>query len=545
MPNNESKEAPGIELVDLSKKARTERAERAAAKKANKAATKAKAPSSFKERLQQALSAGATVAKQTGSAIGTTLGHVGIHTYRAGKTGFNVLNTLAGSPLETSYYNLDSMGDRARTTRLGRFDVKMQGEYYQKFMKATKLPVNLDSMKSAETYQATRGANFEKFYSGLKQMDRTKLAEASTTGSENTHKIGAKFQRMRTELATQSSDFNALLYIDELYQLKREVKEDLRVQLIADLKCVETLLIDEDAKKKLKEEMTTAHNNAAETFEDALTSDLKKLHEAAQHERDRIVHIARLYQYGPASTKRAIELLTKSGAPGATVIATGDKSAPQFASIDLDKLRLNPDNRYDPRFGFRTMTGVSIVATAKNSDERYNTFHMQLPRRHPSLLSFRDDPLGGATSWLTTGDFMYYHSLEDNVKSDMMELAERVKAGGFKAITMDITHDDPKHARFLAQKAYAACLETGFDPKNVTININGVKQSLSDIAKKGDEEARKGLHPGGTKALDDLAETRTQLREEQLQKAITSAKREAETPEATSSVAPGTGSQVG
>ncbi|MFA5959392.1 MAG: hypothetical protein WC785_02655 [Tatlockia sp.] len=62
---------------------------------------------------------------------------------------------------------------------------------------------------------------------------------------------------------------------------------------------------------------------------------------------------------------------------------------------------------------------------------------------------------------------------ERKAYGDMASLAQRLKAEGHTTITTDIQCKDPKKAEELGRKAYEAAIRAGFDPKKITIVVNG------------------------------------------------------------------------
>ncbi|MBN9227385.1 MULTISPECIES: hypothetical protein [Legionella] len=58
----------------------------------------------------------------------------------------------------------------------------------------------------------------------------------------------------------------------------------------------------------------------------------------------------------------------------------------------------------------------------------------------------------------------YYFSNKQNPKTEMLTMAQAVRASGFDSITMTINFDDPATQKQRARQAYEAALECGFDP---------------------------------------------------------------------------------
>lgn len=95
-----------------------------------------------------------------------------------------------------------------------------------------------------------------------------------------------------------------------------------------------------------------------------------------------------------------------------------------------------------------------------------DTLKVQFPNRVYSFLFGRDATMG----------------------QDMESLARAVRANGHDSITMSVEHNNPEYANKMAREAYLACCATGFDPKKITININGTVTALEAFAKKDGKE---------------------------------------------------------
>jgi|GEM_PF-2286756 len=104
----------------------------------------------------------------------------------------------------------------------------------------------------------------------------------------------------------------------------------------------------------------------------------------------------------------------------------------------------------------------------------------------------------------------YYTSSQHNTKGDLLSMAELVKATGAKSITGTITCDNPKMARRLAQEAYEAALEVGFDEEKITIYMNGQKMTAETLFQDLDPQSKQdtGKYTAKkqrAKALGDIA----------------------------------------
>lgn len=104
----------------------------------------------------------------------------------------------------------------------------------------------------------------------------------------------------------------------------------------------------------------------------------------------------------------------------------------------------------------------------------------------------------------------YYTSSQHNTKGDLLSMAELVKATGAESIIGTITCDNPKMARRLAQEAYEAALEVGFDEKKITIYMNGQEMTAETLFQDLDPQSKQdtgkySAKKQRAKALGDIA----------------------------------------
>ncbi|WP_412754079.1 hypothetical protein [Legionella londiniensis] len=225
-----------------------------------------------------------------------------------------------------------------------------------------------------------------------------------------------------------------------------------------------SLEYDDEQLKALQEKMinsiTESQKKELEAFEKSSNDAINNMHLAAQQERDKIAFIALQYE-----KNKAVRDYINGLQPG-----EGNVEIQQLA--DAKKISLK-GIKVEDLPTIETITGRKI-----QHDKASNTFTMDLPNRY-----------------FNTPSNLFYHSKWRSArKADMMSLAQAVKACGYGAITMTITHNDPEHVETLAKEAYAACLESGFPPDKIRINatisiINEegkkVPKNLKDL--KGDE----------------------------------------------------------
>lgn len=208
-------------------------------------------------------------------------------------------------------------------------------------------------------------------------------------------------------------------------------------------------------------------------FEKGINEHIKKLHESAQTERNRINFIATLYENNQ-NMKRVIDHLNAERRDAEASIEFDKKTGrATFKGVSIDDIiKMN---------GFlESTTGRKIERSADG------TFSMQLPNR-----------------FFSAGYYSDVGSLNRRA-TDFLCLASAVRSCGYPKITMSVNHNDPEHAEELARQAYQACRDAGYDDKDITIKV-------SDKAMKADEIFKK--EPSLLRAIDTSAKRNQDTRE--------------------------------
>lgn len=124
-------------------------------------------------------------------------------------------------------------------------------------------------------------------------------------------------------------------------------------------------------------------------------------------------------------------------------------------------------------------------------------------------------------------DPLYYTSSEHNTKADLVCMVELIKVSGAKEIEVNITSGffkNPKRALRLAQEAWEAALEVGFDEKDITIMIDGSPRTKEQLYQDLDRQS--GKETGKYKAKEQRAESFKQTAHAARSQAATSAPHE-------------------
>lgn len=221
-------------------------------------------------------------------------------------------------------------------------------------------------------------------------------------------------------------------------------------------------ITDDSEVKAIQTEMVAAlkasHEKELAAFNKGLDEPLKKMHTALQKERDRVFFLATLAAHSPEMQKK-IRLLydarkkkENKTAPGITIQAGIPHPRALFKNIDVTDLKT-----------IQTATGRKLELQADGS------YSMDLPNR---LFNSR-----------------YYHSSHDNLKADFLTMAAAIHCNN-DSITFSVEHSSPEHALKLGRAAYAACRETGYDPKKITIEVNGKAVNVNELFKNSSSALR-------------------------------------------------------
>lgn len=349
---------------------------------------------------------------------------------------------------------------------------------------------------------------------------------------------------------------NKEIPINELYDRINQIKEQMKEQLDADIKQIESLFsehpnpkskfqtaleamtppMDENQIDALKTEMLAAVNDAHKTAIKTINDELKKQYKDAENYNnvletlaaERQTSVARKEEIDDALGKAVANLNTNQTSGVLQTSITGSppqKLDKKTFKTAAETLLVKPVTVpgfigiHDKFDGFETRTGLAI---------KYDKQSGQCKARFPARI-----PYGPGMQFLAkvvydtelTGNPLYYHARQDNIKYDCLSMAEKLWDDGFRTAEISIDHNprDPEqsHARDFALKAFVACCETGFKPEDLTFKINEHPVPLIDERNDKGEVTKKGLFKteGAMKAAANIAGTQKTAKEKERERA--------------------------
>jgi hypothetical protein len=232
-------------------------------------------------------------------------------------------------------------------------------------------------------------------------------------------------------------------------------------------------------------------------FSKTLETDIVKLHQDAQNERDRIFFFGQLYK-NKANKEMIDRLAARHGAQEPVSMALTEDGNAIFKGLTVPELK-------------------QIQTNSKNTITMGDdgTFSMSL-------------------SW-----FNFLPGYEGSAKADFINLAESIRACGHTQITMTVDYPlDPERAMELGRLQYEAAVKAGFDPNqktdpkdpkakisNIKIIVNGEEKTpdklfegqgnrlqLANQQFKNDSEKRKNYLNSPQGAPPDMSEMKRKVR---------------------------------
>ncbi|MDI9819404.1 MULTISPECIES: hypothetical protein [unclassified Legionella] len=205
--------------------------------------------------------------------------------------------------------------------------------------------------------------------------------------------------------------------------------------------------------EKIRQDMTNAlessHQKNLKAFEDSFNKSLADIHRAAQRERDRITYLAAMYEHNK-DMRAAIEREARKhpADPAPSIQYNMDKGKISLRNVKVENLDT-----------IQTITGMKV----NYSDGEFS--------------------IGSSRIEFLKSFFSRHKRMEYQAQS----LAEAVRACGHDSIEMKANHDhDPKKAEEAGRVMYEAAINAGFDPKKITIIVNGKQMSDKYDPKTGE-----------------------------------------------------------
>ena len=387
------------------------------------------------------------------------------------------LNVLANS------ISLGNLKNNFTTDNLtSKFSVEEQQRLADQFgtslrFDAKQLPAMFDSF---DKYISTRISTIDGFNAIKTPQNKTiaELLNAKTGSDVDAIKtaISTVFQAptIADDFETQKEQIQAIVHsgkkfnphriISRLQIMHSEACETFEKQHTKETKEIENLFADPTFKNKLKntlalssdqdldsvkkemlKQLDASHAEHLKTYKEAMEKQITQIHKAAQLERDRVFWMATLYENVPAMRKQIDDKIKekKQGSSGVVLNLDGAQPHAIFSGIDIQDLDIT------------SLTGNKVK---------------QLPTGEISMqLSNR--------IW----GFRYWHSSDNNLLVDAKLIVALLKTD---KITLSVNHGDPKQAIVAGRALYQAAMESGRDPKNVTIVVNGEAIKADQIQEK-------------------------------------------------------------
>ncbi len=329
-------------------------------------------------------------------------------------------------------------------------------------------PSMFDTAKShAEKLSLTEQYKLTKEFDNAIQ---NKLATEAITGSERCvdrlNVIAESYNKTRGEVVPLKN--NPLASVID--QLKNEVNElknnpdidsfslnhalfDAKSQALKSLN--KQFELDKSDKTNPKELKLLEQNNknACAAIEQAINDEIKKQLNAARAETARLAFVNLLKELGDKEMLKLLNITDNQ--QGITATAAGD--LPNSKTIQQNIKQ------------FQTNSGRTITQTEDNS------YAMKIPTRN---------------------NIFYHNGRQDYLLGDLQTLALAVRASGHSKITMEFNGTNEKDMELIAQKAYDACIRTGFQGGvngDISFKLNGVETPLVDKINSEGKVTQKGI----------------------------------------------------
>ncbi|MBI2786507.1 MAG: hypothetical protein HYX60_09500 [Legionella longbeachae] len=203
----------------------------------------------------------------------------------------------------------------------------------------------------------------------------------------------------------------------------------------------------DQVKKDLIAELNKSHEEQLAAFEKTAAENITHLDQAAAKEMERLIlsfQLDRIAEQLTGSNKdlmeKEIERAREENLKKRKITREDENTEAFVNTRDGTISTLNPD---DLNF-IISLTGQKI-----NHDKANGLWTVNLSNRIASPF--------------------YYASFQSCPKTDMLTMAQLVRASGFERITMIVNFDDESTRKQRAREAYEACLESGFEPDKIKL----------------------------------------------------------------------------
>ncbi|HAU2240239.1 TPA: hypothetical protein JBK70_05610 [Legionella pneumophila] len=334
----------------------------------------------------------------------------------------------------------------------------------------TSLPGGLlfhDKLKDANT---TEGDNIRDVLSKtvLAPTEKFKTAQKNFTESTSTFKeltklIPSKFRAQdlvgtMKELTDDARKAILEQQAHEIQMLKEKLdpqKEGQSGNYVSDFKKALGLKDNDEVKKVtegLVKELEESHKKQLSEFDKSTSESLTQLHKASASESTEYLFLANLYENNKEMRQTLEKLYAKErerkGLPPESTTAHVGISAQK---IDLSGIKL------------KDIPVIKSITGREIHQQPDGSFTINMPMINP----------------------FYYQDPRQNVKTDLMLLAQAIKASGYDSIEMNCNFpNSEKVAMERGRQAFAACIESGFPVDKITINVNGKPMKAEELFKE-------------------------------------------------------------
>lgn len=196
-------------------------------------------------------------------------------------------------------------------------------------------------------------------------------------------------------------------------------------------------------------DLKAAHEKQKATFEQSARQALTSIHQASAQQNSEFLFLVNLYKNNEAMRKQ-MNLLLEDNNKKANI------EQPLRAELNITEEQISLTGIKLSDFSvIESVTGKQITRTENGG------YALEFGR-------YIFNPL-------------YYLSPKDNVMMDIRTMVEATKASGAKGITMNVNASDPELAIIRAKQCYKACIESGYDPKDIKMIVNGKELKPEEI----------------------------------------------------------------